>query len=374
MRQDGAVSATTRRPGAGLGVGVVLVGALGVGIGLGIGLSWLAKDGLGVVSLAGLLALIGGLVLLVAGLVAVLRRVPGWWRLLVAPVLLVAAFVVVYPVGIALAATVVAPTGVGDRTPADVGLAFDDVRVTTADGVELAGWYVPSRNGAAVVLRHGAGSTRANVLDHAAVLAGAGYGTLLLDARGHGDSGGRAMDFGWYGDADIAAAVDYLTTRPDVQADRIAVVGLSMGGEEAIGSGAADPRVAAVVADGATNRVAADKAWLPEEYGLQGRIQVGLDRLTYGLADLLTPASPPTPLRDAVRAMDPRPVLLVAGGAEPDEVTTARRLAAVAPDRVAVWVAPGSGHVRALADHPDQWAAEVIGFLDPVLQGASAGR
>lgn len=372
------MSGTTRRHstpvGAPAGVGAVLAGALGIGIGLGIGLPWLAKDGVSVVSLAGLLALVGGLVLLVAGLVVVVRRVPGWWRLLAVPTLVLAAFVVVYPVGIALAATVVAPTNVGDRTPGDVGLAFDEVRVTTADGVELAGWYLPSRTRAAVVLRHGAGSTRSNVLDHAAVLARAGYGVLLLDARGHGASGGRAMDFGWYGEADIAAAVDYLAGRADVDERRIAVVGLSMGGEEAIGAAAADPRIAAVVAEGATNRVAADKAWLPEEYGLRGRLQVGLDRLTYGLADLLCPASPPMPLRDAVVAMQPRPLLLVAGGAVPDEVATARRLATVAPDRVAVWVAAGSGHVRALADHPDEWAAEVIGFLGPVLQESSAGQ
>ena len=80
--------------------------------------------------------------------------------------------------------------------------------MTTDDGVRLAGWYVTSTNRAAVVLLHGAGSTRSDVLDEAAVLAGDGFGVLMIDARGHGDSGGRAMDFGWYGDADIAAAAD----------------------------------------------------------------------------------------------------------------------------------------------------------------------
>ena len=55
----------------------------------------------------------------------------------------------------------------------------------------LAGWYAPSRNGAAVVLLHGAGSTRSNVLDEAVVLAEHGYGVLMLDARGHGESAGR---------------------------------------------------------------------------------------------------------------------------------------------------------------------------------------
>ena len=49
-----------------------------------------------------------------------------------------------------------------------------------------------------------------------------GSGVLMIDARGHGDSGGRVMDFGWHGDADIAAATGYLADRPDVDraADR----------------------------------------------------------------------------------------------------------------------------------------------------------
>ena len=124
----------------------------------------------------------------------------------------------------------------GSRTQADRGIAFDDVTFTSADGVRLSAWYVPSRNGAAVVLRHGATSTRSDALDEAVVLAGHGYGVLATDARGHGDSGGAAMDWGWYGDLDTAAAVTYLSQRPEVDADRIGVVGLSMGGEEALGA------------------------------------------------------------------------------------------------------------------------------------------
>ena len=124
--------------------------------------------------------------------------------------------------------------------------------------MDLAGWYVPSSNGAAVVLRHGSGSTRTDVLDQAAAIARGGYGVLLTDARGHGESGGRAMDFGWFGDADTTAAVTFLTEQPDVDADRIGVVGMSMGGEEAIGAAAADPRISAVVAEGATGRTDAD--------------------------------------------------------------------------------------------------------------------
>src|SRR5206468_1520008 len=87
-------------------------------------------------------------------------------------------------------------------------------------------------------------------------------GSATPDARGHGRSAGRAMDFGWYGDADVQGAVTFLGAQPDVRDGRIAAVGLSMGGEEAIGAAATDPRIRAVVAEGATGRVAADNDWL----------------------------------------------------------------------------------------------------------------
>ena len=76
--------------------------------------------------------------------------------------------------------------------------------------------------------------------------------------------------------------------------DRIGVVGLSMGGEEAIGAAGVDPRVRAVVAEGATNRVAADKGYLAA-YGVRGQIQRGIDWATYAVAGLLTPAPEPDP-------------------------------------------------------------------------------
>ena len=170
-----------------------------------------------------------------------------------------------------------------------------------------------------MALLHGAGSTRSSVLDHAVVLARHGYGVLLFDARGHGRSGGRAMDFGWYGNDDVSAAVSFLLAQPGVDDERIAAVGLSMGGEEAIGAAAADSRIRAVVAEGATNRVASDKAWLSDRFGWRGAIQEGIEWLTYRTADLLTAADPPTSLRDAVDVMAPRPVLLIAGEERQDE-------------------------------------------------------
>jgi pimeloyl-ACP methyl ester carboxylesterase len=214
------------------------------------------------------------------------------------------------------------------------------------------------------VVAHGSGSTRSAVLGHAAVLARHGYGVLLYDARGHGRSGGRGMDLGWYGDADLRAATSFLLAQHDVRDGQVAVVGLSMGGEEAIGAAAADPRIRAVVAEGATGRTAADLAWLSDRYGARGWIQERINDLTYGLTDLLTDAAPPRELREAAAAAAPRPILLIAAGTVPDETYAGQYIQSGSPATVRLSVVSGSGHTGGLATSPTAWERQVTSFLD----------
>jgi dienelactone hydrolase len=343
------------------------IGCGAVAVGVGIGGPHLAKTGLHATTLAGLVSLVGGLVLLGHGGLGLVRATRRWRRVLVVPGLLAAVGLALMTLGQAVAATNVPRTDVGATTPADRGLRYRDVEVETADGVTLSGWYVPSADGRAAVLLHGAGSTRSGVLDQAVVLARHGYGVLLLDARGHGRSEGRAMDFGWYGDEDVAAAVSFLVAQPDVDRTRIAAVGMSMGGEEAIGAAAADPRIQAVVAEGATNRTAGDKAWLSEEHGWLGALQERIDALTYGATDLLTAADPPITLHDAVAATAPRPVLLIAAGDVATEADAGRHIRSASPATVELWVVPDTGHTDGLDTHPEEWEQRVTEFLDRAL-------
>jgi uncharacterized protein len=358
--------ADRRRAGRARGALLIGWGLTGLVLGVGIGVPHLLKAGPLLTTAAGTVAGVCGSVLLVAGGAAFLRPMRRRGRAVTVTALLAVVWLVCWSLGQAVAGTNVPPTRGDARTPADDGLSFETVTFVSADGVRLAGWYIPSRSGAAVVLLHGAGSTRSGVLDEAVVLADHGYGVLLYDARGHGESDGRAMDFGWYGDADVSGAVSFLTDRPEVDADRIAAVGMSMGGEQALGASAADARIRAVVAEGATNRTAADWAWLSDRYGARGWLQEQVNRLTYLATDLLTEASPPISLRDAAAA-SPRPVLLVTAGQVPDEAVAAEFIRSAAPDTVRSWTVPGAGHTGGLAVRPDAWTAEVVGFLDAAL-------
>ncbi|WP_327004422.1 lysophospholipase [Dactylosporangium sp. NBC_01737] len=343
-----------------------LTGVAAAATGAGFGLPHLAKTGWSAVTLAGLAALGAGAVLLVAGAGIVVRRTHRWWRLLVAPALLAVVYVSLWSGVQAVAATNVPATAIGSATPADRGRTYQDVRLQTPDGVRLSGWYLPSTNRAAVLLVHGAGSTRSDVLAHAVVLSGHGYGVLLFDARGHGRSGGRAMDFGWYGDEDLAGAVAFLQSRADVDSDRIAAIGMSMGGEEAIGAAATNTGIRAVIAEGATTRIAADKAFLPDVYGVNGWIQQRVDALTTVCTDQLTDAGPPVTLRAAASAAAPRQFLLITAGDVPDEAHAARHIQR-GNANVQLWEVPNTGHTKALSTHPDEWEQRVVAFLTGTL-------
>jgi len=344
------------------------MGVVGMVAGVGIGGVYLAKVGLTVKTVAALAGLLAGLALLLLGSVALIRSIRGWWRLLALPAAFALLAFVIYPLTIAINLTNRPATPLGSTTPADMGFSYEDVSILTADGVQLSAWYLPSANGAAVVLLPGAGSTRSSVLPQAAVLGRHGYGVLMLDTRGHGSSAGVAMDAGWYGDLDISAAVSFLAVRPDVRDGRIGAVGMSMGGEQAVAAAGSDPRIRAVVSEGTTGMQMADHAWL-DHYGAAGSLTQGLDWITYTAAGLLSHAPKPMPLRDAIVSAAPHPVLLIAAGNVADEALAGQWFQQASPTTVELWVVPNAGHTGGLATDPAQWQSRVTQFMDDALLG-----
>jgi uncharacterized protein len=343
----------------------VVVGVFMTSVGAGLGLRYAVKTAASVNAVVGLALLVVGLVLLGFGAVVSWRSVRRWWRLGVAPVALVVA-AVTGSLALGVAYSVAPRTALGGATPADRRMTYTTVGFRTADGVRLAGWLVASRNRGAVVVVPGSGSTRTATLDQAAVLARHGYGVLMVDPRGQGRSGGAAMDLGWWGDRDVTAAVGFLARQPGVDRTRIGVLGLSMGAEEAIGASRADPRITAVVAEGATGRTDADKAgWLPG--GVAGALQRGFDWLTYRTVDVLSPAPRPTSLHAAIAGATTTRFLLVTAGTLADELRAARYLRSAAPDRVDVWTVTGASHTRGLRTAPREWETRVTAFLDRTL-------
>jgi uncharacterized protein len=136
-----------------------------------------------------------------------------------------------------------------DRTPAEVGLTYEDVSFDATDGVTLRGWFIPREGdapGPAVVFVHGwlwnrLGNVAGQVpvadkdvdfLPAARALHDAGYHVLLFDLRWHGESDSYKgpLTYGVREARDYIGAVGYLRSRPDVDGERIGAVGCSMGG------------------------------------------------------------------------------------------------------------------------------------------------
>jgi dienelactone hydrolase len=161
------------------------------------------------------------------------------------------------------------------------------------------------------------------------------------------------------------AAVDYLSGRPDVTDGRIGALGMSMGAEEAIGAAGADPRIRAVIAEGASGRGPADEG--AELAGVGRWLMPYIDWTTTHAADLMTSAHRPTKLVDAVSQAAPRPVLVIAAGDAPVEIDAANAFQAAAPESVELWIVPDTGHTKGYDTHPVEWEARVVEFLDASL-------
>lgn len=114
-------------------------------------------------------------------------------------------------------------------TPADLGLAYEDVSFETADGVSITGWYVPCQDAREVVLFcHGNGGNISTRMETITILNGIGLNVLLFDYRGYGRSIGSPSEEGTYLDAE--AAWKFLVDDREFSPDDIVVHGRSLGG------------------------------------------------------------------------------------------------------------------------------------------------
>jgi len=192
-----------------------------------------------------------------------------------------------------------------ESSPADFGLAFEDVRISAEDH-ELAGWFVratadeptedsstpespaPKRRRAGkvaattgprpgIVVVHGWESNRGRTFAHVRYLHAAGFHCLVFDVRGHGDSPSETLPVNVPEFADdTIAAVRWLTARPEVSA--VGVLGHSMGGAGAIVAASREPAIKAVVSMSAPSDL------------------VRITRKTFEMADMHIPEPIATPL------------------------------------------------------------------------------
>jgi fermentation-respiration switch protein FrsA (DUF1100 family) len=241
---------------------------------------------------------------------------------------------------------------------ADLGAAHEDVEFTTSDGLKLKGWYIRSRNGAAVVSFPG----RASSQKRAKILANHGYGVLVFDRRGEGESEGDPNLLGWQGDRDVHAALRYLQSRPDVDPQRIGGIGLSVGGENMIEAAAESPALRAIVSEGASARSVRDDVDNGNWQNVLG------DGVATAATALFTGNVPPQKLRTLVPRIHGAVFFVYGEKGQPTERPANHAFYAKARGPKQIWEVPGSGHIGGIDAQPAEYERRVVGFFDRYLR------
>jgi fermentation-respiration switch protein FrsA (DUF1100 family) len=116
-----------------------------------------------------------------------------------------------------------------DQTPADWGLAYEDVSLGAAQGPRLHGWYIPHPGSRRVLLFfHGNAGNISHRGESVAIFHRLGLNVFIFDYRGYGQSAGKPGEAGLYEDA--AAAWHYLTHDRGFAREDIVLFGRSLGG------------------------------------------------------------------------------------------------------------------------------------------------
>ncbi|OGF51132.1 MAG: hypothetical protein A2231_00700 [Candidatus Firestonebacteria bacterium RIFOXYA2_FULL_40_8] len=137
--------------------------------------------------------------------------------------------------------------------PAVFNIQFEKITFVTKDNIIVYGWWVSQKNnGKCVILCHGLGADKGDMLNYIPFLYKKGYSCLAFDFRGHGESKEKYTSLGFNEVKDLLAAVDFVKTKG---VKHIGVIGRSMGAAASIRTAEVCPDIQAVVADSSFARL-----------------------------------------------------------------------------------------------------------------------
>ncbi len=251
------------------------------------------------------------------------------------------------------------------QQPTDYGLTqFRSVEFSTADAVALSGWFVPSQNGATIILLGGRG-TRSAMLPEAAMLARHGYGLLLFDWRGCGADQANLHTLGYQETLDVMAATDFLLSESN--AEQLGVLGFSLGGAAAIRAAALHPGIAAVVAMGNYHDLEAEIRGAGDEHPVLSSVFENQITWLFQQQTGVSFAEESEPVELLAR-ISPRPVLLIFGELEESlPPPSGHLLYQAAGEPRELWIIPRVGHGGYFQAEPAEFERRVTSFFNSAL-------
>jgi fermentation-respiration switch protein FrsA (DUF1100 family) len=245
-------------------------------------------------------------------------------------------------------------------------IPYQDIELTTQDGIKLAAWYTSPQptlngvegNGVVILVAHGYNGNRPENIY--AMLAQHGYGVLAWDFRAHGQSGGETCSLGDYEQLDVEAALDYVLKQSDVK--HIGAWGGSMGAATILLTAAKRPEIEAVVSDSAFPSLE-DVMRLNTPIKIMQPFVLFIGNWSSGThIDQVRPV-------DEIAKISPRPVFIIDGWEDAAvAMNSPYRLFDAAKDPKQLWVEDGVPHLGMYGNNPKKYERQVTGFFDEYLK------
>jgi uncharacterized protein len=243
----------------------------------------------------------------------------------------------------------------------------EHIQVRSTDNILLDGRFFPGTHPSLVILASGYGDTQDQMLSIAEFLHHAGFSVLTYNARARAPSGGKYVTLGAMEQQDLISLVNYAAMRSDIDANRMGILGISMGGATAVLAAAKDKRLRAVVDDSGFSDAPRVIAAAFEHFVHLPAFPFA--PISVGIADLRAgiDVSRVRPM-DVIAAISPRPVLIIhEQGDAVVPVENSLRNFAAAHQPKQLWLVPGSGHGQAQIVAKSEYASKVTDFFEQAL-------
>lgn len=240
---------------------------------------------------------------------------------------------------------------------------------STDDNLKLDANYIPAihKTNKTVILLHGYMNTKDTMGPYAAMFHQLGYNTLLPDARGHGQSQGNYVGYGWREKGDVRKWVNKVIKR-NGKNSKVVIFGVSMGGATTMmTSGQKMPKqVKAYIEDcGYTNAKTEIEHEAQSIYHMPAFPRFPLVEILSGYTKLkagyfLNDADSLKQLKQ-----NHKPMLFIHGEKDtfvPTKMVYANYHASSGPKEL--WLVPGASHAKSFATHPYEYQQKIERFLN----------